>query len=427
MSTPSVPVPQQPIDYAALAQQVSQGGATPPPAPVSNISFGASFNPDTKQWEGEPQQVNAPKPVDYAALAQQVRNSAPAIDRFAKSFNQTTVGASDFGQLWDNLKTEAGQIAADPTGEANPEKLLKSISQGMQALWNRAVDEAKQGNLTSAKGLSNYLAAGVHGVESGVPVPGTIMGQAGDQFSNGDIAGGLGTMTAGVLPIAMGGVGEAFKQPPSVEAGGFGTGTVTNPPVAPSRLATAAQSVGQVAKQQIPGVVGGGVGAALGHATGIPGMGEIGGIAGYTAGRKLFPNAAEVAQDAAKPKFAPTPEPMRPANAEPVPAAQYIAARRSGLSDEAATAQSYQAYQDAKSARAAVNKAVDATIPPTGKTQAANMNTKAEVDFYLQKGDAASALKALWKNAAKAGVAQPAEELMSPWGGNFSGRLRKSQ
>jgi hypothetical protein len=75
-----------------------------------------------------------------------------------------------------------------------------------------------------------------------------------------------------------------------------------------------------------------------------------------------------------------------------------------------------------QAAKAQVAKAVDDAIPPTGGTKVTNMRTKAEVDFYLQRGNVDAAVESFRKNAARSRVSaeEPVgEEMHAPWGRTF--------
>jgi hypothetical protein len=220
---------------------------------------------------------------DYAALAQKFgatgyeapekpRQQGPT-ERFARSFNRAVTGAEDPSQFIDQAKQQIGQtvgkvadtlmqhpvqaIAAPFMGVAGvPGAMdaLKGAHQQMSEVWQRAVDDFSKGDVKTAKGLVNYLNAGIHAVESGVPFVGPMLSHADQELAGGNVAGAAGTVAGVAAPMLMGGKGANIAAD---------TGTIEGaaPPVAPKPnsvravAAKAARAVSDVVDPDITGVV----------------------------------------------------------------------------------------------------------------------------------------------------------------------------
>lgn len=367
-------VAKYPQYQSAVTQQAQPAQPNPK---VGN--FSGRFNEQTGKWEDESVTQVPSQPADV---------------RFAKGFNRAVTGAStpqellqNLGQEWEQIKGEMGQNAGAP----NPAAIVKGIHQGMQDLWNRASTEWKQGNYMTAQGLLTKANAAMHFIQAGIPGIGPMLAGAGDQMAQGDVAGGLGTLTGIASPAVAGGIGEAKAMQ---------TGTVTNPQ--PSAALFSPKTV-----QTAATTAGAGAGAALGHATGIPMAGELGAGVGAALGRKLGQKLALSDVAEAVPKAATSNV------GEAAPASLVLRGVKEGNSPQTARMLASQAYQDAKNAASNVSsdtaRAKWAAQPPANPAQAsqavkevvdeiapdAPSRVKFEVDYQLRRGDVAAAQKAL--------------------------------
>lgn len=202
--------------------------APPPPSPGgAALSFQGQWNPETKQWEDVPVEGGAPPPPPGFDLTSAPEPPGPgAAERFARSFNQALTG---YQGPADVLRDVKDNLWYELTRQRDTWEDTKNVWHGMKtqmdATWERAMEDAKNGNVTSLQGLINYTNSGIHMLESGVPVVGPLLAQADKQISNGDYAGGLGTMVgvgAMVAPEFMSG-----------EVGGVTPGYAVHPGLAP--------------------------------------------------------------------------------------------------------------------------------------------------------------------------------------------------
>jgi hypothetical protein len=305
-------------------------------------------------------------PIDFSRYTEPAQPQG-TVERYARSFNQVVTGAQDPSELYDNLSKEVQNtnFSLSPAEGAMP--MFKGLYQGMEDTWQLAEKEWKQGNYTTAAGLMNKADAVIHGIASGVPYFGPMFAKASTQASQGDYAGAAGTMTGAFGPAL------ASATIPAAQ-----TGTVITP-----EGAAQTGAVKQLAQQypkavtRTATVVGGGVGAALGHATGIPYAGEfgtaVGGAIGRVAGERFS---------------APTPVPEAPTPAaiditpswpgrEPIPAAAYLAYRRQGLNDYDAYQSALEDYRAQKGAQTEARAAAPVSQPAPAPAEAAPTPTPA--------------------------------------------------
>lgn len=354
-------------------------------APVGQkLGFTGEMNPQTRQFEDV--SVDQPK-------------QDPAIVRFAMGFNKAVTGASTPSEFLDQAKSDLEKFnSGSPTPAPFLSQMAQGIHQGMKDTWARAEQEWKAGNWRSAAGLISKADAAIHAVESGIPVIGSLLSQADQQAGEGNVAGAAGTIAGVVAPVLAGGTGEAYA---------MNTGEVTNPAPTPSIASRIPTPIAQKAAVGL----GVGAGAAVGHATGIPGMGEVGAVGGAAVGRAI-------ADRIGKPQEAPTaPIPgaleKPPTGSTPVPAAQYLKALKEGSSPSTARMLADTAHQDAikvagnisrEDARAAwLNRQISTPAQAhqavgdlvTEIAPKASLKTKAQIDFSLRKGDLATAKRLL--------------------------------
>lgn len=125
----------------------------------------------------------------------------------------------------------------------------------------------------------DYMEALQHGLNYLVPFVGQQTDQAGTQLKEGDIAGGVGRTLGAALPIVAGA--------PEVQSAASDAASAAAS--AGARGVRAATRGANTVLAKAPGTVGGAAGALVGHATGVPGMTELGGAAGAFAGKELLP------------------------------------------------------------------------------------------------------------------------------------------
>ena len=409
----------QAVDYAALAKQ-----------------YGAT---------------NSQGPVDYTALAQKfgaTNSTTPEpTERFARSFNKAITGAETPQQYVEQHQNDQGpSLGATALGAAPLQQgwqMLKGAHQQMQQVWNRAVDDFSKGNVTSAQGLVNYLNAGIHAVESGVPVVGPMLAAADQQLGAGNLAGAAGTVAGAALPFAAGAAGA--KAGAGVPAEIPETAAVTTPgqvgaatrAVNQSGLRTmagkAATAVSDVVDPNITGIFSprlaniqrtlGRVGKALtpqeaaGEATAAPTAAET------AAGAPKPQPAAQASQEATEAQQVPSQDDVAVGLGFPGGAKQ--AQQRMGPQQWQSTYERVTAPESAsvstqathpESAKPATPEAVvDQAIPPGPL----NMATKAKVDFYVEKGDVAAAKQAITDAADKLDEKATAQEFEQRYGTDF--------
>ena len=248
-----------------------------------------------------------------------------------------------------------------------------------------------------------------------------MLSDADKQLAQGNIAGAAGTTAAAAAPFVAG------------EMAGPEAGTVTNPAEVPKANVAApvvrasAKAINTLVDKGAPGAA---IGGAIGHASGIPGGGVVGALIGRELSPKfkvpgerygLAPEAQAQVPEAAQPVGASSPAVSAPTIASQDDIAQGLgykdskqaqshlgpdvwkktynklaqddlAARQAGADTSAAPVPEFQTPPD-------VNTIIDQAIPPAGPTKGLNMKTKAEVDFYVQKGNVDAAKSAIQQAA----------------------------
>lgn len=219
-----------------------------------------------------------------------------------------------------------------------------------------------------------------------------------DQIRSGDYSGALGTALVDFVNTLSGG----FVSPESLGA------KVEN--AANAGVRGAAQTANAVIPKAGP-IVGATVGGAIGHATGIPGAGEIGAVTGGLVSKDMLKNVKVPGENLGLPTSA---DPMAriltkaerpngpirgqsglPANSQVIPPS----AEAPATATEAPTAPWKAAANtnDPAVIKQAQQSLVDAIIPPSGPTANLNKWTQMNVNFYVQKGDVEAAKQTIQK------------------------------
>lgn len=342
----------------------------------------------------------------YAGPSQPTPAPQGAIERFARSFNKAITGSETPSDLMDSLSSQAKQIASDPQFSADPSPVLKAIHDQMGQVFDRAAQEWKQGNWSTARGLVAKGNAAIHAVESGIPIIGPMLSQADQQLGKGNVAGAAGTVTAAALPLAAPtgeGVGTVTNAPKTAPLAGLAktASDIVDPNIIgiiSPRIANVQRALGRYAEASKPPIVeapppvltpeeiqaniSNGIAdnpnlARVVRANDRPGVHQrlnnpvlqpgspIHGESGLPANSQVIPPPAEV-----------------PATATEVPPAPWKAA--ANTNDPAVIKQAQQSL-------------VDAIIPPSGPTANLNKWTQMNVNFYVQKGDVEAAKQTIQK------------------------------
>lgn len=208
------------------------------------------------------------------------------LDRFGRGL-RTSMGfepegtfRGDLSQIGEGLKDEFTHPIE--SGKA----LLEGMGESQQEVIDKAYQEQQSPNLaTKVKGY-------VRGAESAVPLVGPWLSHAGDTFSEGDIAGGMGEMTPGLV-----GASESGDVPLRTRVGNFAAEKLRTPEGALKPNVRAVAHAG---------------GALAGYSEGGWPMGAAGGVAGPALVDMVVPDRAT-----GLPKFKPTPWEPPPEPVEP--------------------------------------------------------------------------------------------------------------
>ncbi len=131
------------------------------------------------------------------------------VSRFASSFDNASAGTDNPSEAWQGVK----MAVQHPSLEADALKDMgQGVWSGMKNTWNRAGQDMQQAKADwntpgiAAKGSAavDLLNAGIHGVESGVPVVGPALANTDQLFSEGKTPEGLGQLTAIAGPVIAG-------------------------------------------------------------------------------------------------------------------------------------------------------------------------------------------------------------------------------
>lgn len=154
-----------------------------------------------------------------------------SVSRFNQSFSEGLGAKAGFV---DTLKSMGSGLATMATHPIESGKLLLGgAADAQQEVIDKAYQEQQSGDFwTRAKGY-------VRGAESAIPLVGPLLSKAGDQFSSGDVAGGLGSTAAIAAPILMGKAGAKLAEAPAPKT----TAIVKAPSVDPEVVRTQAQAV----------------------------------------------------------------------------------------------------------------------------------------------------------------------------------------
>ena len=236
-----------------------------------------------------------PKPLDFSDLGATAVPQQTSAGTVARSSAASPIDFSDLG-----AKPVGSGVAAGTQGDAHPESALSRFGHNfLSGLGVTSNEDAKnffehpintlmnslnaQGELAKkakdAYDRGDYKGAVIHGLNYLVPFIGQQTDKAGEQLSQGDYAGGIGRTLGAAVPIVAGS--------PEVQTGASD--------VASAAASTGARAVRAAARgantvlEKAPGSVGATAGAALGHATRIPGAAEVGGAAGYALGKEVLP------------------------------------------------------------------------------------------------------------------------------------------
>jgi hypothetical protein len=307
-----------------------------------------------------PQQAAPPKAdaIDRWALKH--------LSNFAEHFNRTLTGYGDFNEVIQGVKDAANQFSVSDFLE-NPSEIaapmLHTIAQGMQDTWNKAQQEFKSGNFTTAAGLMQRAHATLDAVSSGVPIIGPIVAQAHQEMRQGDWSGGLGTLAAVASPAAI-----------SEIKGAFPAGTYIGPDAAPAAagIVDRAQALAQQHPEATTRVlkytgktVGAAAGAKLGGSVGAVVGAEAGTIAGEKLAQKIL-GKGETPTPPPEGTPAPSPEaPSAPPSPTPTPTASgNDIARGLGYKD-AAQAEERLGPEVWRQVQERVQASPEKTAPPT--------------------------------------------------------------
>lgn len=116
--------------------------------------------------------------------------------------------ASDIADEINNRPAQAvAGPALGMAGLPGSQRVLESIYAGMKQTWDRAAQELKNGNITSKEGLLNYVNGVIHATESGIPIAGPMLSDADKELGAGNVAGAAGTVTSLAAPALMGSAG----------------------------------------------------------------------------------------------------------------------------------------------------------------------------------------------------------------------------
>lgn len=150
-------------------------------------------------WDQAEQLNQKPASGDVWDQAEKLNTGTPkesAASRFNASLS-TGLGAEP--GLVDTLKSLGGglkHLVTHPIDSGS--LLLHGAADAQQGVIDKAYQEQQSPDLaTRAKGY-------VRGAESAIPILGPMLSKAGDEFSGGNIAGGLGTTAALAAPVVMG-------------------------------------------------------------------------------------------------------------------------------------------------------------------------------------------------------------------------------
>lgn len=156
--------------------------------------------------------VSGSVPTDASQLppgATLVSGSLPsptqgAVSRFNESLSTGLGAKPGFMDTLSEMGSGLKEMVTHPITSAS--LLLHGAADSQQQVIDKAYEEQHSPDLlTKAKGY-------VRGAEAAIPVVGPMLSQAGDQFSKGDIAGGLGTTAAIAAPIVTGEVGPKVPE-----------------------------------------------------------------------------------------------------------------------------------------------------------------------------------------------------------------------
>lgn len=171
----------------------------------------------------------------------------------------------------------------------------------------------------------DYKSAVIHGLNYLVPFIGQQTDKAGEQLSQGDIAGGVGRTLGVAAPIIAGSpeAQSAASDAATAAAGKSAAGVRAAARGANKVLAKAPGTIGMTA--------GAAAGRGLEHVTGVPGLAEVGAAAGYGIGKEVLP-AVRIPGEGfglpsrvtGGPEVAPKFEPGEPAAAAPAAPAPKI-------------------------------------------------------------------------------------------------------
>jgi hypothetical protein len=325
--------------------------------------------------------------------------AAPAID-FSKYEKPETTEPSGF---WDTLKRE---------GKAAVDSITGIPASVHQAFTEPPTDEEKEKfGLSDKPDAAQMLALGTTRMSyHPLAVAGKWYGDA----AQGKVPNAY-EQALSVAPEAMGNAAGNVIGGKLIEAA---PGAIRAIPGAARAVAEATPAViragargANLALAKAPGTVGAAAGGALGAASHLPLGTEIGAGIGGLVGKEILPKLRVPGEDFGLPPDATgenppyagesTPPPSGPPDAtggnkpyagEPAPKGSPKVPAKT-VKQSQALGPNADALQQAEALRQPVHDIVDREIPSEGPTRADNLQTKAEIEFHLDRGDVDSAEK----------------------------------